>query len=89
VSSLQQRIRKIEEESEQLHEDKQFYEQIIEELQDTTNTEDELSSFGTIEFIQEPIQPQRQTDIKESNFKPAVNKAKPKKQERQEGLEKA
>jgi DNA-binding ferritin-like protein len=58
VSSLQQRIRKIEEEIEQLQEDKQFYELIIEELQDTTSTEDELSSFGTIEFIQEPIQPQ-------------------------------
>jgi hypothetical protein len=54
-----------------------------------TNIEDELSSFGTIEFIQEPIQPQRQTDIKESNSKPAVNKIKSKKQERQEGLEKA
>jgi hypothetical protein len=87
VLSLQEWIRRIEEQIEELYENKQFYEQIIKEFQDGTNIEDNLSSFGTIEFIQEPRQPQRQ--IRESDFKQASNKTKSKKQERQEGLERA
>jgi len=85
--SLQEQIRRIEEQIEELYKNKQFYEQIIKELQDGTNIEDNLSSFRTIEFIQEPRQPQRQ--IRESDFKQASNKTKSKKQERQEGLERA
>ena len=82
--SLREWIRKIEKQIEELYKDKQLYEQIIKELQDGTNTEEDLSSFRTIEFIQEPRQLQRQTIINESDLKPApaTNKTKSKKQKK-------
>ncbi len=52
IVNLQERICKIKNDIEQLTEDKELYEQIIEELWHL-KSEDEVLSFGSIKFIQD------------------------------------
>ena len=52
IVNLQERICKIKNDIEQLTEDKELYEQIIEELRHL-KSEDEVLSFGSIKFIQD------------------------------------
>jgi hypothetical protein len=82
IINLQERICRIENNIKKLTEDKELYEQIIEELQHS-KSEDEVLSFGSIEFIQD------QNFQVHSIEEKIVKKASTKKAERQEGLEKA
>jgi hypothetical protein len=82
IINLQERICRIENNIKKLTEDKELYEQIIEELQHS-KSEDEVLSFGSIEFIQD------QNFQVHSREEKLVKKASTKKAERQEGLEKA
>jgi len=82
IINLQERICRIENNIKKLTEDKELYEQIIEELQHS-KSEDEVLSFGSIEFIQD------QNFQVHSREEKLVKNASTKKAERQEGLEKA